>query len=245
MTTRNALLVLALALATPEQARDSQGILILAPNGPSEWNAQVKDLAAKVGAERLVEVVLDTPSRETIGSAVDRLAKRGAIEVLAVRFFLSTPVPEEQLTAHAVPVRLLPPIDDDPALAEMLLKHAAEISQNPGEEVLVLAGYGSGESGNSWVINLTPLARRLNQARRFASILSIASPNTMTEKDIRQMRLVLDRQIAYGRRVLVVPLVMGKTPDPHLAEMLQGLSYESAKAGLMSDQNLVRWLATR
>ena len=106
MTTWNALLVLTLALATPEQARGSQGILILVPNGPSEWNAQVKDLAAKVGAERLVKVVLDPPSRETIGSAVDRLAKRGATEVLAVRFFLSTPVPVEQLTAHAVPVRL-------------------------------------------------------------------------------------------------------------------------------------------
>ena len=245
MTTCNALLALTLAFTTQDHARVSQGILILAPNGPSEWNAQVKDLAAKVDAERPVEIVLDIPSRETIGSAVDRLAKRGATEVVAVQLFLSTPVPLEQVTGHAVPVRLLPPIDDDPVLAEMLLNDAARISRNPAEEVLVLVGYGSGQSANSWAINLAPSARRLNQLRRFASIVTIPGPDTITEPDIRQVRLLLDRQIAIGRRVLVLPMVVRETPDPRLTEELQGLSYELAKVGVMSDENLVRWLATR
>lgn len=238
-----AVIALMFGLAIPGLALANQGILVLAHNGAPEWIAQVNDLAAKVNGQRPVEVAFGTPTRSTVASAVDRLAKRGATEVVAVSFFLSGAISREDVTGHAIPVRIAPAAADEPVFAETILSHAQEISQQPGGEVLVVVGYGSDDAGSPWVIDLGPLAQRLNQSRRFASIVTIARPAGRTEPEQQKIRLSLERQIGAGRSILVVPVMNSPNgTDPAVEQALQGLPYRTARGAVLSDDRFVEWL---
>lgn len=246
MKRRLAVVSLIVDLALPGVAFANQGILLLAHNGTRDWNAQVKELTAKVNAQKPAEVAFGTPTRSTVAAAVDRLAKRGATEVVAVPFFLSAAVPAEDLTGHAIPVRLGPPAAQEPLLSEIILSRAQEISQDGTGEVLVVIGYGSDDAGRPWEIDLAPSARRLNQTRRFASILTVANSAGRTEAEQQQIRLSLERQVAAGRPILVVPVM--KSPggsDSAIEQTLQGFTYRTAKGGVISDHRVVEWLANQ
>jgi hypothetical protein len=108
MRTRISLLAGLFVLAIPALALASQGILVLAHNGTPEWNGQVKELTARVDVQKPADVVFGSPTRLTISAAVERLSKRGVTEVIAVPFFLSTPISPEDLTGYAVPSALRP-----------------------------------------------------------------------------------------------------------------------------------------
>ena len=232
-------------LAIPEVAFANQGILLLVQNGTSDWNAQVNALAAKVNALKPVEVAFGTPTRSTVAPAVDRLAKRGATEVVAVPFFLSAAVSPEDLTGHAIPVRIAPAAAGDPLFSEIILSRAQEISQQPTGEVLVLIGYDSDDAGRPWVIDLVPSARRLNQTRRFASIMTIANPVGQTEAERQSLRLSLER-LGRGGPIVVVPMMNSASgTDPAIEQTLRGFTYRTAKGGVISDDRVVEWLANQ
>jgi sirohydrochlorin ferrochelatase len=246
MNTRLVVITLLVGLVIPAITFANQGILLLAHNGTPDWNAQVNDLAAKVNARKPVEVAFGTPTRSIVAPAVDRLAKRGATEVVAVPFFLSAAVSPEDLTGHAIPVRIAPAAAHDPLFSEIILSRAEEISQQPTGEVLVVIGYGSDDAGRPWVIDLAPSALRLNQTRRFASILTVAKPADRTEAEQQQIRLSLEWQVAAGRPILVVPVM--KSPsgtDPAIEQTLQGFTYRTAKGGVISDDRVAEWLANQ
>jgi sirohydrochlorin ferrochelatase len=246
MKRRLVVITVLVGLAIPGVAFANRGILLLAHNGTPEWNAQVNDLAAKVNAQKPVEVAFGTPTRSTIASAVARLAKRGATEAVAVPFFLSSAISPEDLTRHAIPVRIAPAPERDATFSEIILSRAQEISQRPTGEVLVIIGYGSDDAGRPWAIDLAPSARRLNQTRRFASILTIAIPAGPTEVEQQQIRFSLERQVAAGRPILVVPVMNSPNgTDPAIEQTLQGFTYRTAKSGVISDDRVVEWLANQ
>jgi sirohydrochlorin ferrochelatase len=239
-------IILLVGLAMPVVALANQGILLLAHNGTPDWNAQVNDLVTKVNAQKPVEVAFGTPTRSTVAPAVDRLAKRGATEVVAVPFFLSAAVSPEDLTGHAIPVRTGPAAAQDPLFSEIILSRAEEIGQRGSGEVLIVIGYGSDDAGRPWVIDLEPSARRLNQTRRFASILTVAKPAGLTEAEQQQIRLSLQRQVAGSRPILVVPVM--KSPggtDPAIEQTLEGFTFRTAKGGVISDDRVVEWIVSQ
>src|SRR5688572_9715285 len=137
MRTRIAALAIVFAVAAPAVAVANQRVLVLAHNGTPEWNAKIKDLVAKVDAQKPAEIAFGVPTRSMIAPAVERLAKRGVTDVIAVPFFLSAPISPEHLSGHAVPIRIAPAAAEDPLFAEIILSRAEEISRKPGEEVLV------------------------------------------------------------------------------------------------------------
>jgi sirohydrochlorin ferrochelatase len=246
MKTRLVVITVLLGLAIPRVALANQGILLLAQNGTPDWNAQVNDLAAKVNAQKPVEVAFGMPTRTTVASAVARLAKRGASEVVAVPFFLSSAVSLEDLTGHAIPVRIAPAADSAPTFSEIIVSRAEEITQQLTDAVLVLIGYGADDAGRSWMIDLAPTARRLNQTRRFGSILTIAKPAALTEAEQQQIRLSLERQVGAGRPILVVPVMNSPSgPNPAIEQTLHGFTYRTAKSGVISDDRVVEWLANQ
>jgi sirohydrochlorin ferrochelatase len=242
---RRGVLVLAAlcALAMPPVALANEGILLLAHNGSPEWNTQVKELVTKVDAQKPAEIAFGSPTRSTIAAAVDRLVKRGVTEVSAVPFLLSMPISPEDLTGHAVPVSVAPAPDGDQVFTDIIISRAEEIIKGGGE-VLVLVGYGGDDAGASWVVDLAPLAQRLNRARRFASILTIPRPDSATEIEQTQIRLSLERQVASGRSIVVVPMMISANgPDPSIAQRLRGFQYEVAERGVIPDDRLVQWVA--
>ena len=95
-----------------------------------------------------------------------------------------------------------------------------------------------------WSVNLAPAAQRLNQMRRFASILLISRAQTEVEQ--QQMRRVIERLAGSQRRILVVPvLTLPSSGDPNLEQFLQGYSHDVATSGAISDTRLVDWLLSR
>jgi hypothetical protein len=60
------------------------------------------------------------------------------------------------------------------------------------------------------------------------------------------MRRVLERQVAMGRRILVVPVLTsyGGT-ESAIEEQLQGFAHDVAKSALMPDDRLVEWIVSR
>ena len=239
-----AAVIVLLAGTAPALASPDHGILLLAPSGTDEWNAQVKDLTAKANAQKPTELAVGRPTHATIEAAVDRLVKRGAAEVTAVPFFLSTPLSPELGTGYPVPLRFASSPADDPVLADVMLSRAHEISRSPSDEVVLLVGYGGDDNGTPWSVNLAPAAQRLNRLRQFSSILLLKSAQSEAER--QQLRLVIERLAGPQRRILVVPvLTLPSGGDPNLEQCLQGYSYEMATSGVISDGRLVDWLLSR
>jgi hypothetical protein len=245
--TRMTVLVALLVFALSPSVFAGEAILILAPKGAPAWNAQMTDLAAKVNAQTAAEVVFGAPTRAAIAEGVDRLAKRGATGIVVVPFFLSEPVAPDDLKGLSVPVRLGPAAADAPGLTDAVLARAAPISTAPADETLVVVGYGSSDPAASWVMDLGPCGRRLNAARRFASVIVLGSLDTMNETQAQQIRRILEREVGqFGRRILVVPMlggVAGTAGIPSHA-VFQGFSIATASDGAIADDHVTEWLLT-
>ncbi|MCZ2078632.1 MAG: TonB-dependent receptor [Bryobacterales bacterium] len=84
--------VLSIPLAGIAQDRDSKsaGILLLAHGGKQDWNEEVTKLAKQVDRTIPVEVAFGMATRRNIQEAIDRLARRGAHEIVAVPLFVSS-----------------------------------------------------------------------------------------------------------------------------------------------------------
>lgn len=64
--------------------------------------------------------------------------------------------------------------------------------------------------------------------------------------DVARLRLVLERQIAMGRRILVFPVLTSYGGrESAIEQQLQGLAHEVAKSALMPDDRLVAWIVSR
>jgi len=242
--TLNAAVIVFLTSAAPALARADHGILILAPSGTDEWNAQVTALTAAANAQKPTELALGTPARSTIEAAVARLVTRGAADVTAVPFFLPAALAPELATGYPVPLRLASSPADDPVLADVMMSRAQAISRTPSDEMVVIVGYGADDNGTPWSVNLAPTAQRLNQARRFASIFLVKPAHTEAEQ--QQVRLVLEKFAGSQKRILVVSLLTPPSGgDLNLMQSLQGYSYDVATSGAISDPRLVDWLISR
>ena len=244
--------MLALALlcvAWPARTSAETGILLLAHSGTTEWNARLTQLAAQIAKQKPAELALGMGTRAAVQSAVDRLVNRGVTGIVAVPLFGpsdSNVAPAEYLQGFSVPIRTSPAPIDHPFITDILLSRALEISRNPADEVLVLAGYGAGdpESKTRWVVNLAPAARQLNALQRFAAVVTLGMrTEAPTPAEQQQLQRMFQRHTGSGRRILVVPiLVASGASEPSVQPWLEGMSYEMAKAGLIPDDRLVDWV---
>src|SRR5690606_40546493 len=71
-------------------AANERGILLLAPGGNEQWNAQVTAIAAEVDRTMPTEVAFGMATRANIQGAVHRLQARGVKEIVAVPLFVSS-----------------------------------------------------------------------------------------------------------------------------------------------------------
>lgn len=244
--------VLALALlcaVLPAMSAAETGILLLAHSGTPEWNAQLTQLAAQVAKQKPAELAHGVGTRADVQSAVDRLVKRGVTEIVAVPLFAppdSYVAPAEYLQGFSVPIRTSPAAIDHPVIMDIFLSRALEISRNPADEVLVLAGYGATDpqSKTRWTVNLAPAARQLNALQRFAAVVTLGMrTEAPTPTEQQQLQRMFQRHTASGKRILVVAiLVAAGASEPSVQPWLEGRPYETAKAGVMPDDRLVEWV---
>ena len=153
----------------------------------------------------------------------------------------------------AVPVRMTRALNDHAVVAEILTSRARSISSNPSQESVVIVAHGpnSDDANRQWLADMASLAgqmaRHLASVERFASIdyltLRDDAPAPVRDQATRELRSVVDRRIAEGRRVLIVPLLVSFGGiERGIRTRLEGLAYTMPAAALVPDDRLVAWV---
>ena len=96
---------------------------------------------------------------------------------------------------------------------------------------------------------MAALVARIEQAETFATIeyltLRDDAPRPVRAAATAQLRGIVQRELATGRRALIVPLLISFGGiERGLRERLDGLSYTMAEAALMPDDRLATWVQT-
>ena len=243
--------LLLFGVSVPGLASGAQGILLLADEGKPEWNTQVAQLVAAVDKQKPTEVAFWSATSRSLQGAVDRLINRGVSEIVAVPLFIAAPPSDlSSRVKSSLPLRVTTPLNRDPVAADIVIGRAEEITTNPATDVLLLVSHRSAAGSEMrWVPDLAATAQQLNRMRRFAAILTTALPPDASEASAEHaapLRRSLERQIALGRRIVVVPVLTpyGGT-EAAIKKQLEGLPYEVAKSALMPDERLVAWIVSR
>ena len=148
-----------------------------------------------------------------------------------------------------VPVRMTPALNDHPIVADILASRARAISRNPAQEALIVVAHGPTEENDNrrWLADMESLVKRINQMETFTSLeyltLRDDAPKPARDAATAQLRSIVQRELASGRRVLVVPLLISFGGiERGLRERLDGLTYTMADAALMPDDRLATWV---
>ncbi len=142
------------------------------------------------------------------------------------------------------------PPGDDPLVAEMLIDHALEISENPADEVVIIAAHGpTFEEDNRIVLGeLENLAKVMREDSDFADVMGItlqddAQPE-IRDANVAKLRKMVSDAIADDKSVLVVTNLIGtRSVQSKLRKDLKGLDYKFNKKGLAEHPNFVEeWM---
>lgn len=148
-----------------------------------------------------------------------------------------------------VPIRVTSALNDHPIVADILASRARTISRTPANESLIIVAHGPNEEtdNNRWLADMRTLAARVGETERYAAIdyltLRDDAPKPVRDAATAQLRGVVQRGLAAGRRVLIVPLLISFGGiEKGLRERLTGLDYTLAPAALMPDDRMAAWV---
>jgi hypothetical protein len=150
-----------------------------------------------------------------------------------------------------VPVRMTSALNDHPIVADILASRARAISRDPANEALIIAAHGPNEEGDNrrWLADMESLAARIKQTETFGSLEYLTvrddAPKLVRDAATAELRGIVQRELAAGRRVLIVPLLISFGGiERGLRERLDGLTYTMAESALMPDDRLATWVLT-
>ena len=148
-----------------------------------------------------------------------------------------------------VPIRMTPALNDHPIVAQILATRARAAGSTPSSEALVIVAHGptEDEDNRKWLADMRSLAKQLSASEKYASIdyLTVRddAPKPVWEKARAELRGVVEKRTAEGRRVIVVPLLVSFGGiEKGLRQRLDGLTYTMATSGLMPDDRLADWV---
>lgn len=220
-------------------ARGVTGIVAV-PLFVSSWSSVITSTEYLLGQRAEAPAALAAFARMTHGSAE---GTSGHSAHAAPSTDATTPV------KSPVPIRMTPALNDHPIVADILASRAKAVGGNPASEALVIVAHGPSDEENNrrWLSDMGSLARQLATKHEFASIdyLTVRddAPKPIWEKAKAELRGVVQKRTAEGRRVLIVPLLISFGGiEKGLRERLDGLTYTMAEAGLMPDDRLAAWV---
>jgi sirohydrochlorin ferrochelatase len=148
-----------------------------------------------------------------------------------------------------VPIRMAPALGRHPVVSDILLTRATAISHDPSEEALVIVAHGPvpEDDNRAWLADMEVVAGRIRESRPFASVdwLTVRddAPAPVRDAATEELRAVVQRRTAEGRRILVLPLVISFGGiEAGIRKRLDGLGYTMAEQGLMPDDRLATWV---
>jgi sirohydrochlorin ferrochelatase len=151
-----------------------------------------------------------------------------------------------------VPLRMSSALDADPAVSEVLIARAREISREPAGEAIVLVAHGPvrDDVNQLWLRDLAVHADRVKQAAPFASVDALTvrddAPAPIRDAATAELRGLVSRRLSEGRRVLIVPVLLSFGGiEGGLRKRLEGLDYTMATKGLIPDDRFIAWVLDR
>src|SRR5690606_4484948 len=148
-----------------------------------------------------------------------------------------------------VPIVMSEALNAHPLVADILASRATSISTNPAGEAVILVAHGpvSDEDNARWLADMKALASRIGASTTFASIdyLTVRddAPAPVRDRATAELRALVERRTAEGRRVLIVPLLLTFGGiEQGIRERLDGLDYVMASQGLLPDERLREWV---
>ena len=142
------------------------------------------------------------------------------------------------------------PPGDDPVVAEILIDHAMEISENPAKETVIVAAHGPSFANDNEIVlgELSNLARIMKEDSDFADVQAItlqddAAPE-VREANVEKLREMVKAANDAGNQVLVVTNLIGtRTIQAKLRKDLKGLDYKFNKKGIAAHPNFIaEWM---
>jgi hypothetical protein len=146
-------------------------------------------------------------------------------------------------------VLMAEPPGDDPLIAEILLDHAMEISEDPANEVVIIAAHGptfDEDNQKEWA-ELNNLAEIVAEDGHFVAVMAITlqddAPKEIRDRNVEKLRGMTADAIANGNSVLIVTNLIGtRTIQAKLRDDLKGLDYKFNNKGIVQHSNFVKWL---
>jgi sirohydrochlorin ferrochelatase len=143
------------------------------------------------------------------------------------------------------------PPGDDPLIAEMLIDHALELSENPGKEVVIVAAHGPsfGDDNQKVLAELANLAKIMMEDSDFADVQALTLQDDalpeIRDANVTKLRKMVTDATEAGNTVLVVTNLIGtRSIQSKLRKDLKGLDFKFNKKGLAQHPNFVEeWLA--
>ena len=254
---------------SPPELRGAQGILILMHGFREQGDRNFKEQVQPIGDifPTSMGVGMAMMMSNHIQVALDQLRAAGAKEVVVVPItssgtnelyrqwlyifgkqdkpeFASVPRVKTDAKLHFVA-----PPGDNPLVGEILLDHAAELSKDPKNEVVIIAGHGptSAEDNAEELRVLSGLAKIIKQDGGFADVRGMTlqddAPRAIRQANVQKLREVVATAAKNGQRVLVVTNLIGaRTVQAKLRSDLKGLTYEFNPKGLVNHPNFMKWM---
>jgi sirohydrochlorin ferrochelatase len=146
-------------------------------------------------------------------------------------------------------IRMTPALNRHELVAEILASRAQSISKEPAQEAVILVAHGPvpEEDNARWLEDMAALAGVVSKRAPYASVdyLTVRDDAPANIRDVatQELRALVSRRLAEGRRALVVPLLMSFGGiEQGIRKRLEGLDYTMATQGLMPDARLETWI---
>jgi len=243
----------------------------MAHGGDTQWNGMVRKAVREADLDAPTEVVLGMGMHSgevrRLREAVNRLERRGIARLIVIPFLVSSHSEvfrqyEYLLGARdraewpevgsplelEVPVVMGRALDDDPAVAEVLLERAKTLSRTPAEETVVIVGHGpNGDADNErWLAVMRRLAEPVREGGGFreVTVLTIRddAPRAVRDHAVRELRDAVQRAGWQGR-ALVVPLLLAQGGiEDKIPKLLAGLPAVYKGHTLLPHPNITDWI---
>lgn len=148
-----------------------------------------------------------------------------------------------------VPVTVGVPLSGHQLITDMLMDHAAEISTNPENELLIIIGHGP-EGYEDNVLELQVLdthADRIRSKGIYADVraynLQDDAPDHVRDNNVEVMRGWIDNAKFFGKDVIIVGYLLStRGIQANIGKDFEGLDYTFNEKGLSSHKDFVKWI---
>lgn len=252
------------------ELRGKQGILILAHGFGDHGDLTLRESMQPVGDQQptVFAFGMSMTMSSHIQLALDNLRAAGAQEIVVIpaassrystlmrqwEYIFGLREKAEYATVPRIvtqaDIKFTRPMEDHPLVAEMLIDHAAEISQDPSHEEIIIVAHGPVDEGDNktQLKTMDSLAKHL-RAEGYAGVYPVTlqddAPQEIRAENVRKMRTLVDEINNRGNVVLVITNLLGtRTVQNAIRRDLRGQEYRYNFKGLVQHEKFIEWVNT-